>query len=47
MKSLSQSLEELATRVEVLENCATATFAADRVKFDLAAAPASTAGATS
>ena len=34
MKSLSQSLEELATRVEVLENSATATFAADRVKLE-------------
>ena len=32
MKSLSQSLEELAARVKVLEKSATATFEADRTK---------------
>jgi hypothetical protein len=34
MKSLSQSLEELAARVTVLEESATATFEADRAKLE-------------
>jgi hypothetical protein len=34
MKSLSQSLEELAARVKVLEDSATATFEADRAKLE-------------
>jgi predicted transcriptional regulator len=34
MKPLSQSLEELAARVKVLEDSATATFEADRAKLE-------------
>jgi hypothetical protein len=34
MKPLSDSLEELATRVKVLEDSATATFEADRAKLE-------------
>jgi hypothetical protein len=34
MRSLSESLEELATRVKVLEDSATATFEADRAKLE-------------
>ena len=34
MKALSQSLEELAARVKVLEDSATATFEADRAKLE-------------
>ena len=34
MKPLSQSLEDLATRVKVLEDSATATFEADRAKLE-------------
>jgi hypothetical protein len=34
MKPLSQSLEELAARVKVLEDSATATFDADRIKLE-------------
>jgi ElaB/YqjD/DUF883 family membrane-anchored ribosome-binding protein len=34
MKQLSKSLEELAARVKVLEDSATATFEADRVKLE-------------
>jgi hypothetical protein len=34
MKPLSESLEELANRVKVLENSATATFEADRAKLE-------------
>jgi hypothetical protein len=34
MKSLSESLEDLANRVKVLENSATATFEADRAKLE-------------
>ena len=34
MKPLSQSLEDLAARVKVLEDSATATFEADRAKLE-------------
>ena len=34
MKTLSESLEELAARVKVLEDSATATFEADRAKLE-------------
>ena len=34
MKPLSESLEELAGRVKVLEDSATATFEADRAKLE-------------
>ena len=34
MKTLSESLEELAGRVKTLEDSATATFEADRVKLE-------------
>ena len=34
MKTLSDSLDELAGRVEVLEDSATATFEADRAKLE-------------